>query len=116
MTERCKILKLLLSSGRNVQLDGSQFDWLPDGDPYDLSPERRAILVYKYWQRSVDAAWQRLASIKAQYDTILHDTEEISKRRKLAILRKATIIGITTTVRRPQHCVDTTLNAICSNL
>jgi hypothetical protein len=105
----------------NLQLDGSQFDWLEHGDPYNLSPERRAILVYKYWQRSVDVAWQRLASIKAQYDTILQDTEEISKRRKLAILRKAKIIGITTTVRRldqlTQHRVDvifiTTLNTIC---
>lgn len=84
----------------NLQLDGSQFDWLAQADPYELSPERRAILVYGYWQRSVDVAWQRLASIKEQYDTILQDTEEISKRRKLAILQKAKIIGITTTVRR----------------
>lgn len=83
-----------------VQLDASQFDWLAHGNPYDLSPERRAILVFKCWNRSVDEAWQCFASIKAQYDTILQDTEEISKRRKLAILQKAKIIGMTTTVSR----------------
>ena len=83
-----------------MQLDGGQFDWLAHEDPYDLSPEHRAILIYKCWQRSKDAAWERLARIKAQYDTILQDMDEISKRRKLAVLRKAKIIGITTTVRR----------------
>ncbi|KAG0627986.1 hypothetical protein M758_2G241900 [Ceratodon purpureus] len=80
-----------------LDLDESWINELAHGDPYHLSPGLRAILVYKYWQMGVDVAWQRLASIKAQYDTILQDTEEISKRRKLAIFQKAKIIGITTT-------------------
>jgi len=58
------------------------------------------MLVFQCWQRSVDEAWQRVASMKAQYDTILQDTEEISQRQKLAILRRAKIIGMTTTVSR----------------
>lgn len=82
------------------QLDiASQFDWLAHENPYDLSAEHRAIMVYKYWDKSVDAACERLASIKAQYDTLLQDMDQIDKRRKLAILRKAKVIGMTTSVR-----------------
>jgi hypothetical protein len=77
---------------------GSQFDWLAHENPYDLVPEHRAILVLKYWQESIDAACERLARIKAEYDTLLQDTEQILERRKLAVLQKAKIIGMTTTV------------------
>ncbi|KAG0617383.1 hypothetical protein M758_5G185900 [Ceratodon purpureus] len=76
---------------------GSQFDWLAHENPYDLSADHRAILVLKYWQESVDAACELLARIKAEYDTLLQDTEQILERRKLAVLQKAKIIGMTTT-------------------
>ena len=78
---------------------GSQFDWLVHENPYNLPAEHRAMLVLKYWQASVDAACERLAKVKAEYDTLLQDTEQILERRKLAILQKAKIVGMTTTVR-----------------
>lgn len=82
------------------QLDtiGGQFDWIAHENPYDLLPEHRAILVYKYWQESVNGACERLTSLKADYDTLLQDTEQIRQRRKLAVLQNAKIIGMTTTV------------------
>jgi len=83
------------------QLDtiGGQFDWLAYENPYDLSAEHRAILVYKYWQESVNGACERLTRMKAEYDIVLQDTEQVGERRKLAVLQKAKIIGMTTTVR-----------------
>lgn len=64
-----------------------------------MSPEHRAIMVYKYWEKSVDAACRRLASMKAQYDSLLQEIDQIEERRKLAVLKKAKIIGMTTSVR-----------------
>lgn len=46
----------------------------------------------------MDDAMQELATIKTQYDVLVQDMDEINKRRKVAVLQKAKIIGMTTTV------------------
>lgn len=81
-----------------MQTDFSQFDWIASKNPWHLSMEHRAILVHMLWQRSVEEACQQYASVKAEYDVLVHDMNEIIQRQKLSVLRKATIIGMTTTV------------------
>lgn len=84
---------------RQLNLDAiaGQFDWIAQENPYDLSMEHRALLVYKYWQECVNGACERLERMKAEYDTLSQDQEQIGQRRKLADLRDAKIIGMTTT-------------------
>lgn len=81
-----------------MQTDFSQFDWIAFENPWHLSMEHRAVLAHMLWQRSVEEACQQYTSVKAEYDVLVHDMDEIIQRQKLLILRKATIIGMTTTV------------------
>ncbi|XP_057823678.2 uncharacterized protein LOC131035924 isoform X2 [Cryptomeria japonica] len=78
-------------------IDFEQYQWLLDENPWDLNESHRAILVQLIMQTSRQKIVKKLEEAKKAYDEICQDMEEISKRRQLEVLKKAKIVGMTTT-------------------
>ncbi|GLJ15080.1 hypothetical protein SUGI_0246490 [Cryptomeria japonica] len=78
-------------------IDFEHYQWLLDENPWDLNESHRAILVQLIMQTSYQKAVKRVEEAKKAYDEICQDIEEISKRRQLQVLKKAKIVGMTTT-------------------
>ncbi|KAH9314793.1 hypothetical protein KI387_023420, partial [Taxus chinensis] len=78
-------------------IDFDRYQWLLDENPWHLNESHRAILVMLIMQSSHEKAVKGLEEAKKAYDELCRDMEEISKRRQLEVLKKAKIVGMTTT-------------------
>ena len=56
------------------------------------------MLMLVIMRRDLEENVKKLASLKAEYDQMCIENTEIKKRIKVAILKNAKIIGMTTTV------------------
>lgn len=83
-------------------------------DPWSLPPEQRVLLVQLLLGRHVAAAQKRYADAKAAYDSYCSDMDDISKARRVKVLRKAKVIGMTTTVSRSEGgCLRYAIKVLC---
>lgn len=80
-------------------MDLTHHEWMLGADPWALHPEQRVFLVQLLLSRHVAAAQQRYVETKAAYDSACLDLDEIGKARRVEVLKKAKLIGMTTTVR-----------------
>ncbi|KAI5066362.1 hypothetical protein GOP47_0018986 [Adiantum capillus-veneris] len=80
-----------------VNFDLNGYSWLLEADPWELSSEHRCILILLIMQKNLDDCSRRFAEIKEQYDQVCLENAEINKQRRIAILREAQVIGMTTT-------------------
>jgi hypothetical protein len=76
----------------------TRHEWMLGADPWSLPPEQRVLLVQLLLGRHVAAAQKRYADAKAAYDSYCSDMDGISRARRVEVLNRAKIIGMTTTV------------------
>ncbi|KAI5066361.1 hypothetical protein GOP47_0018985 [Adiantum capillus-veneris] len=80
-----------------VNFDLNGYSWLLEADPWELSNEHRCILILLIMQKNLDDCSRKFAETKEQYDQVCLENAEINKQRRIAILREAKVIGMTTT-------------------
>lgn len=80
-------------------MDLTHHEWMLGADPWTLHPEQRVLLVQLLLARHVAAAQQHYVEAKAAYNSACADLDEIGKARRVEVLKKAKLIGMTTTVR-----------------
>eukprot|EP01018_Ginkgo_biloba_P035956 Gb_31147 [translate_table: standard] len=78
-------------------VDLKEYGWVLNENPWHLKASHRAIMVHLIMQINHEEVSIRFADAKREYDEIIEDMKEITKRRQLEALKNTTIVGMTTT-------------------
>jgi hypothetical protein len=81
-----------------LQFDPAGYSWLLDADPWGLSNELRCIMMLLMMKENLEESIKQFARIKEQYDQLCKENAELNKQKRVAILKNAKIVGMTTTV------------------
>ncbi|KAH9314167.1 hypothetical protein KI387_022794, partial [Taxus chinensis] len=78
-------------------VDLKEYGWMMNENPWHLKASHRSILILLILQLNHEEVLRRFGDAKKQYDEIVEDMKEITKRRQLDVLMNAKIVGMTTT-------------------
>ncbi|GLJ13963.1 hypothetical protein SUGI_0223310 [Cryptomeria japonica] len=78
-------------------VDLKEYGWVMHENPWHLKASHRAIMIYLILQLNHEEVLRRFGDAKKQYDELVEDMKEITKRRQLDVLMNAKIVGMTTT-------------------
>lgn len=81
-----------------MQFDSAEYTWLLEEDFWELSEELRCILILVIMRQNLDLCITEFLKLQSEYDAVCTDNAEINKEKRVAILKEAKIIGMTTTV------------------